>query len=283
MELNFGPNLHMVGPTGGGEGIEVRNWTACVGRYMGAAGLLGLFLLGPLAGLLHPGQGLGAPSGAPGQREDLPTPLEVVQRFFDILARTGFTAHFGSIGSKGDYLAAYALLSPRYQAEVPFDRFHESFRGVAALEVLRLVLLPGAGARRLVFVELRTLEEVGPGRLGPDPMRSAFLYYGGLLAVVQEEGGWRIDRLELKAEDFISPRGGHQPWRRDPQAVAAVVAREALEEIGVEDPWTHPCSLEELGSGLVEVVFSTEKGRVAVLLVRLANGNWWALQVLPPG
>jgi hypothetical protein len=170
----FGPDSHMVGPTGGGVGIEVRKWTACVGSYVGAAGLFGLCLLGPLAGLLYPGQGVGAPSRASGQREDLPTPLEVVQRFFDILARTGFTPYFGSIGSKGDYLAAYALLSPRYQAEVPFDRFHESFLGVAAIEVLRLVLLPGAGARRLVFVELRTLEEVGPGRLSPDPIGQRF-------------------------------------------------------------------------------------------------------------
>jgi hypothetical protein len=54
-----------------------------------------------------------------------------------------------------------------------------------------------------------------------------------------------------------------------------------LEEIGIEDPWTYPCSVGELDNGLVEVVFATGEGRVVVLLVRLATGDWLALRVLP--
>lgn len=210
---------------------------------------------------------------------ELDTPLGVVQRFFDALANSGYTAYFGSIGIRDNCLAAYALLTQRYQAELPFEQFHASLRGVTVLEVLRLVLLPGDEEPQWVFAELRTLEEVGSGGLSPDPVRSAFLYYSALLAVVREGESWRIDQMEFKAEDFISPRGGHQPWRMDPQAVAAVAARKEIGEIGVEDPWNFPCSVGEIGNGLVEVVFSTEGGSVAILLVRLATGNWLPVQV----
>ena len=258
----------------------MRGWTVRTVKYACAAGLLGFYLAGLLVGLSHPDRGSGGCSQGSTAQVELGTPLEVVKEFFSILAGTGYTVHFGSIGSRGDYLAAYELLSRRYREEAAFDRFHESFRGVAGVEVSRLVPLPGGGDRRQVFVELRTVEEVGPGGLSPDPVRSAFLFYSGLVTVVREGGVWRIDRMELRAEDFISPRGGHQPWRRDPQAVAVVAAHEELEEIGIEDPWTYPCSVGELDNGLVEVIFATGEGRVVVLLVRLATGDWLALRVL---
>ena len=259
----------------------MRGWTVRTVKYACAAGLLGFYLAGPLVGLSHSDRDSGGRSQGSTAQVELGTPLEVVKEFFSILAGTGYTVHFGSIGSRGDYLAAYELLSRRYREEVAFDRFHESFRGVAGVEVSRLVPLPEDGDRRQVFVELRTVEEVGPGGMSPDPVRSAFLCYSGLVTVVWEGGVWRIDRMELRAEDFISPRGGHQPWRRDLQAVAVVAAQEELDGIGIEDPWTYPCSVGELDNGLAEVVFATGEGRVDVLLIRLATGDWLALRVLP--
>ncbi len=248
-----------------------------VAKRVLAAGVLGFCTACLMAATLLLGQAIGAPDeGRAIQLE--PDPIkEAVWEFFRILGRTGYTIRFGSIGTASDYLAAYKLLSRRYRAELSFASFRESFRGIAQIEVLRLIPLPGKGDRRWVFVELRTLEEVGPGGLSAAPVRSAFFYYAGLVAVVQEGGAWKIDWVEFRAEDFISPRGGHQPWRLDPREVAAAAAREELAGIGVEDPRRCPCSLKELGDGLLEAVFTAGRHRLTVLLVHLANGNWLAL------
>lgn len=212
----------------------------------------------------------------------LQSPLQVVEAYFAVLSETGYTTYFGSIGDKEDYLGAYRLLSCRYQAELSFDRFHESFRGVASVELLRLILVPGAEeGYRQAFVELKAIEEVGPGSPRANRRRSAFIYYTGLVTVVKEGDAWKIDRVELEPEDFISTLGGHQPWKRNPIEVAAIAAEEALEEMGITIPCESEvpsCSVEDLGDGLTRISFSSEKGTVTILLVQPINGEWLPLK-----
>lgn len=209
--------------------------------------------------------------------------LKTCQKYFKILSVVGHSELFGTISGEEDYRPAYELLSYRYKDILSFSshQFFESFKEVASLELLKIALIPGKEEDdyRQVFVEIKTLEAIPhPGPLSSSDFTaiSAFVYYSGLVTLVEEEDGWKIDRVEFEPENFISQLGGHSPWRYDPQSVAEVAADKELSEIGITetDTGTYPCTFESTDDDLTKVSFTSNKGTVSVYLACLSNGEF---------
>lgn len=150
------------------------------------------------------------------------------------------------------------MLAPSFQSQMPLAKFESQYAQVAHVELLQaqLARLEGGTQAATVFVEeRRTL------LMDNIPVNA---WYKGKLQLSGTSEGWRIAACQLEPEDIISGYGGHQPWRSDPNLVAASV--EANSKACLPDP-------PKITSAVAQIEVCG-RDHYVVTLVKLYDGTW---------
>ena len=201
-------------------------------------------------------------------------PERALVAFLSALSWAGRPARFGSIPTAEDGCRkAYGYLSRAVRQRVSLEQFKNSLSGVGKIRPLKI--LPAnygddtdpAWIPRY-FVEVERLEEC---ELRGE-VKSVITYYAGFYTLTKEEGTFRVKSWDMKPEDFISRLGGHQPWRYDPEEMAA---QHVLTHVfHGKGPLSGPVTLLQRKEDFAEVRVGKETGGYSVYLARLENGEW---------
>lgn len=201
--------------------------------------------------------------------EQADTAEKAVRAYLDTLAQAAHVplwhpARGGSIGAeKEPYPRAYAYLHPARQEALPYADWLAQWEGVAHVGTVQV---EPAGPDRF-FVEVERMET----RTG----HAAISYHSGFFIAADTGAGWRLTSAELAPEDPITvPLGGHQPWRHDLLAVAAVALQPPPAEV----------ISARAERRVVELTFRPPDGGppLRARFARQMDGDWVLLERLPP-
>jgi hypothetical protein len=194
--------------------------------------------------------------------------------YFSALSLAGHPVYFGSLGREEEARRmAYRYLSNEVKQRLTMQAFKKSLTGTAAIRLLKVFPAdygddtdPAYVPR--YFVELEKLEEARTSQ----GQKSLFTYYSGFYTLTREDGTFRIKSWDMKPEDFISPLGGHQPWRYDPEARAQQHVWDKL--FHFKGAVSGPATLLQRKTDFAVVRVGKEIGGHTVYLARLESGEW---------
>ncbi|HHW45748.1 MAG TPA: hypothetical protein GXX17_02415 [Clostridiales bacterium] len=167
--------------------------------------------------------------------DTLQKPEDAILAYFGILREAahmeGYTAGCGSIGD-GDipYPYAYELLSSELKRSLSLNQFKDSFSGIGHITLLKVYpAYPPDGGSYYMF-EIEVIKGSRDSEREQDKAKAtSFAYYYGIVENVFENGGWKLQSINILGEDFLcAPYHG---WFYDSQAVMEIVYKENLKII----------------------------------------------------
>ena len=209
--------------------------------------------------------------GTPGASATTPQE-EVLSAYFYALSMAGSPTYFGSFAEPNAWRTAYDYLSPAAKKRVPPEKFRQTLKGLGTIRLLRVLPASsseeaGRAQKLRCFVEIEELQESG----STPSVESVFSYSWGFYALTRDGGTYRIDSWDMKPEDFISPLGGHQPWRYDP---AARAQQYAYEKAQFKGPAPSPAVVIERKPDFAIVRVGKGTTELTMRLARVKSGEW---------
>lgn len=226
----------------------------------------------------------------------LKTPLDTVLAYYGVLREAsnmlGYSGGCGTVGDAGvPYPYAYQLLTKEAQKSMSQQQFIQSFAGIGHITLPQVHPLPIAGDINTAYymVELETI--LGKPDKGDKHQPSSYFgYYTAVVTLKQQEGQWKIDKIDYRPLDFLcAPYHG---WDYDADNIISIVYTENLQLI---DNITG----RQQKNGVIQIFAQGTAGgqlnRYRLDFVRLTNGydqligeyiqqngSWQAISLLPP-
>lgn len=129
-------------------------------------------------------------------------PTNLILNYYSIL-REAFTLEKGlgaGCGSLGygitPYLITYNFLSSDYQKKIDYKSYHDSFKNILHLSLLKLVEIDSSADEKKYLIEIETIE-------GTKNNAGAFHYYYGYLTLKQSEKEYKINDIVLYPEVYL--------------------------------------------------------------------------------
>lgn len=166
---------------------------------------------------------------------NIKTPDDLIYNFYGILKEAsnmmGYTGGCGTIGNaKTPYSYAYDFLSNNYKKRLTLNQFEDSFKGIGHINLIQLHLISNNDKEQLYIIEIETIEGLDEKCNKNVPLsKTSFVYYYGIINVIKEENGWKIDNIKYIVEDFLcAPYHG---WSYDAKYIIEIVYIENLKII----------------------------------------------------
>lgn len=169
---------------------------------------------------------------------------------------------------------AYAYLAPSWRAAEPFANFTRRWSGTRALDLLAALPAgppPGDPRAERIFVEVRTLTEVGNG-----DARAALEFASGFYTAEPSPQGWLLRAGQLRPEAFGL---GLAAGGEGPSAAAVAAARTLARSLGL--PGARAAAQVHLTSGTpgrANAGVRLGADTFTVSLYQLVDGQWVVLR-----
>lgn len=166
----------------------------------------------------------------PSQLDSLQKPKDPILAYFGLLKQAsnmqGFIAGCGSIGD-GDipYPYAYELLSSQLQSRITLNQFKDSFKGIGHITLLKVYPAYSPDGNKYYMFEIEVIKG-SKDTANNTANVTSFAYYYGIIEVVFEDTGWKLQSINILGEDFLC--APYHNWFYDSNAVMEIIYKENL-------------------------------------------------------